>query len=151
MIKSSGRCRAGILISVLTLILTSCSTVHAEAATAQCHTDDDCRVVVSVTCAEGALACDAIVDVDGLYLNGHNAFWDLTKDAATQGFRFNRFFGISFKYFAGQMDFDCKPNGSSQYKCKNDSHAPNGTRYDYSVQILGPKPVRVLDPWVVNR
>jgi hypothetical protein len=137
-----------VLAVLAALVVTSCAIFDkAEPRRKDCSNDDDCRVTVSVDC--GTLSCRAKVDIDEIYLRGNNARWELDKQAQDAGFRFEPVYGIWFKTFAGQRDFECKPDGP-MFRCKTKVHPPNGERYRYGVQILGPKPVALLDPWVVN-
>jgi hypothetical protein len=137
-----------VLAVLAALVVTSCATFDkGEPRRKDCSDDNNCNVTVSVVC--NAFWCHAEVDVDELYVKGNNARWELDQKARDAGFRFEPVYGIWFKTFAGQRDFDCKADGP-MFRCKTKVHPPNGERYPYGVQILGPKPVRLLDPWVVN-
>ena len=141
--------RWGFIGVVAALALASCATFNeTEPRRKNCTSDDDCKVTVSVVDCN-AISCHAKVDVDELYLKGNNARWELDQNALDQGFSFQPTYGIWFKTLAGQRDFDCKPDGK-MFKCKTKVHPPNGERYRYGVQLLGPKSVLLLDPWVVN-
>ena len=140
---------AGLLALLAALAQTGCVSIGGpEPRRADCNNDDDCRVTVSVVDC-GAFSCRAKVDIDEINLRGNNARWELDKQAQDAGFRFEPVYGVWFKTFAGQRDFDCKIDGP-MFKCKTKVHPPNGERYRYGVQLLGPKSVPLLDPWVVN-
>ena len=141
-------CRAVLGVTLAAASAAYWAPLHAETRTANCTGDPDCHVEVSVSC--GAVYCTASVNIDKLYLHGNNAFWDLDDAARTAGFKFEPVYGIWFKSLAGQKDFDCKPNGDTRFKCQNNSGTSTGKEYKYGVQIVGPKPVWLLDPWVVN-
>ena len=138
-----------VMVVLTAFVATSCVSVGGpEPRRADCHNDDDCRVTVSVVDC-GAFSCRAKVDIDEINLRGNNARWELDKQARDLGFRFDPVYGVWFKTFAGQRDFDCKMDGP-MFKCKTKVRPPNGERYRYGVQLLGPKSVSLLDPWVVN-
>lgn len=141
---------AGLLAALAALVLASCVTLHgnAQPRMAECKNDDDCKVTVSIGDC-GHFTCKARVDVDELNVKGNNARWELTKEALDAGFEFQPIYGVWFKTLAGQQDFECKPNGK-MFKCQTKVHPPTGKRYSYGVQIIGPKSVPLLDPWIVN-
>jgi hypothetical protein len=148
MVGKKRRGCAGSLALLAALAQAGCVSFGGpEPRRADCSNDDDCRVTVSVVDC-GAFSCRAKVDTDEIYLRGNNARWELDKQAQDSGFRFDPVYGVWFKTFAGQRDFDCKIDGP-MFKCKTKVR-PNGERYRYGVQLLGPKSVPLLDPWVVN-
>ena len=144
------RISAAPLAALAALVLSSCVTLHGnpQPRQANCNNDDDCRVVVSIVDC-GAFTCRASVDPDELNVRGNNARWELTKEALDAGFEFQPSYGVWFKRLDGQRDFDCKLNGK-MFKCQTKAHPPSGKRYSYGVQIIGPKSVQLLDPWIVN-
>jgi hypothetical protein len=141
---------AGLLAILAAWVLASCITVsgNAEPRRADCHNDDDCKVTVSIVNC-GHFTCEASVDPDELNVRGNNARWELTKEALDAGFEFQPTYGVWFKTLDGQDAFECKRDGK-MYKCKTKVQAPAGKRYRYGVQIIGPKSVALLDPWIVN-
>ena len=140
----------GLLAALAGLVLASCVTLHgnAQPRMAECKNDDDCKVTVSIGDC-GPFTCKASVDTDELNVKGNNARWELTREALDAGFEFQPTYGVWFKTFAGQHDFDCKLTGK-MFKCRTLVHPPTGKRYSYGVQIVGPKSVPLLDPWIVN-
>jgi hypothetical protein len=136
-----------VLAVLAALVVTSCATIDkSEPRRKDCNNDKDCNVTVSVDC--DALACRAKVDFDEIYLKGNNARWELDEKALREGYSFHPVYGIWFKSFIPEKDFECKPDGK-MFKCKT-KVKPADKRYRYGVQIVGPKPVSLLDPWVVN-
>ena len=137
-----------VLAVLAAFVATSCASFDkAEPRRKDCNNDEDCRVTVSVVDC-GTFTCRAKVDIDEIHLRGNNARWELDQQAQDAGFRFEPVYGVWFKTFAGQRDFDCKIDGRT-FRCKTKVR-PNAERYPYGVQLLGPKSVPLLDPWVVN-
>jgi hypothetical protein len=144
--------RAGLVAGLLVWQFATSSTARGQPRTADCHSDEDCKVVVSVPVADcNRVYCKASANPEKLHLHGHNASWDLDEDAKSRGFTFEQGYGVWFRPFSGQDELHCKPNGPHGFKCQNQNKAPAGTEYKYGIQLIGPKPVVFLDPWVVNR
>jgi hypothetical protein len=143
--------RAGIIrvLAVLAaFVVTSCAIFDKAAPRrAECHNDNDCKVTVSVVNCN-AVSCDAQVDVDELHLKGNNARWELDQKALDEGYSFQPVYGIWFKHLGSDELFECKPTGKT-FKCMTKVRQAE-KRYRYGVQIIGPKSVWLLDPWVVN-
>lgn len=140
-------CFIGIIAVLAALAMTSCATIDKpESRRKDCTNDNDCNVTVSVDCH--ALPCRAKVDFDEIYLKGNNARWELDQKALDEGYSFHPVYGIWFKYLAPEQLFECKPDGK-MFKCMTKVKQAD-KRYRYGVQIVGPRPVLLLDPWVVN-
>ena len=140
--------RTMLVCVALATLATGCVSVTTQQRRVKdCHDANDCRVEVSVIDC-GQYTCHATVDVDEIHLHGNNVFWELS--ASDKEFRFAES-GIFFKSIAGGAHFKC--NAAEQgrkFHCNNNSGPSVGKEYKYGVQLLGPKSVWVLDPWVVN-
>jgi hypothetical protein len=145
--RRSGSVGSLAILAALTLAI--CVTLHgnAQPRTASC-TGPNCRVIVSIVEC-GHISCKAQVDIDELNVQGNNVRWELTEDALKSGYEFQPVYGVWFKTWGGQRDFECKIDGK-MFKCMTKVQTPTGQRYPYGVQIIGPKSVPLLDPWIVN-
>ncbi|HEX6136805.1 MAG TPA: hypothetical protein VF059_04060 [Casimicrobiaceae bacterium] len=109
-----------------------------------CHSAEQCRVEVTVTCAP---ACSASVEYQRVFAKGHDVVWEIANTPG-QSYVFDREAGIAFKTPAGRQAFRCNVEANGKrYGCRN-GKAPG--EYEYGVRLSGSPPVPPIDPWVVN-
>src|SRR4029079_5895113 len=110
-----------------------------------CHSAQQCRVQVSVSCAGGT--CGIAVQYPTVGANGVDVVWEIANKPG-QSYTFADDSGIAFKTDEGRSVFRChrEANGN-RITCMN-----RGTRavFEYAVRVSGAPSVPPLDPWVVN-
>ena len=110
-----------------------------------CHSAQQCRVQVSVSCTGST--CKLAVQYPVVGANGFDVVWEIVNQPG-QSYTFTDDSGIAFKTDAGRNAFRChrEANGS-RIACMN-----RGTRgeFEYAVRVGGAPSVPPLDPWVVN-
>ena len=110
-----------------------------------CHSAQQCRVQVSVSCTGST--CKSAVQYPVVGANGFDVVWEIVNKPG-QSYTFADDSGIAFKTEGGRSAFRChrEANGS-RIACMN-----RGTKgeFEYAVQVSGAPSVPPLDPWVVN-
>ena len=147
-IRSPRACSASATAFAAAVIISGCASPPrggAEAGDLVCHSAQQCRVRVEVTCAP---ACRAAVDHPRVFARGNDIVWVIDNKPG-QAYVFRAANGIAFKSEAGKNGFRChvEANGS-RYACMN-QRTPG--EHEYGVALDGSPAVPVLDPWIVNR
>lgn len=136
------------LILGLGVLLPACAPTRFSPAPPPpdpCTPANGCLVQVSVSCI-GSAACTASVDHKNIALLGQPPRWIVV----TPGFSFTGDDGIAFVTPEGQRRFKCHLiHGKTEIQC-NRQGPPDGNTYEYVINLTGPKPVKLYDPWVVN-
>ena len=110
-----------------------------------CHSAQQCRVQVSVSCTGST--CRIAVQYPTVGANGFDVVWEIAN-AAGQSYTFADDAGIAFKTEAGRNAFGCHREANGRrIACMN-----RGTKgeFEYAVRVSGAPSVPPLDPWVVN-
>jgi hypothetical protein len=109
-----------------------------------CHSAQQCRVTVRVSCNPG---CTASIDHPRVLARGNDIVW-IVANKPGQSYAFRARDGVVFKTEAGRGVFRCHREAAGErYACMN--RKDPGT-YEYGIVLEGAPPVPVLDPWVVN-
>ena len=149
------RVRDVTLLSLVVLglggLLPACSTLAPGSKamppiTSTCHSAEQCVVPVTVAC--GATSCTSSIPADKQVLatNGFAVVWAIAP--GSEPYLFKNSGGIFFK--AAQTVWRCHSEAhDTRYRCKS-GHSDE-TGQEYGIELVGPKPVTILDPWIVNR
>lgn len=116
-----------------------------ESSDLTCNSAQQCRVEVTVACAQGA--CSLAVNHPRVFARGNDVVWEIAN-AAGQGYAFADDSGIAFKREDGRSAFRCQREANgNRIACAN-----RGTKgeFEYAVRVSGSPGVPPLDPWVVN-
>jgi hypothetical protein len=110
-----------------------------------CNSAQQCRVEVTVTCAQGA--CRLAVNHPRVFARGNDVVWEIANKPG-QSYAFADDAGIAFKREDGRSTFRChrEANGN-RISCMNRGTAGE---FEYAVRVAGAPAVPPLDPWVVN-
>lgn len=111
-----------------------------------CTSAQQCRVQVSVDCSQTPCRL-TIPDAQQIVeAKGFDVVWEIVP--ATGPYLFKHQDGIFFKTPEGKNAFSCHPEANdARFSCHGDK---NRNAYEYGIELVGPQPVTVLDPWIVN-
>lgn len=113
--------------------------------TSTCHSAQQCVVPVTVTC--GASSCTMMIPGNQRVLaaNGWDVVWVVAPGSGP--YLFKNPGGVFFKN--PQVVWDCHAEvNDTRFRCK--SKQRDGKGYEYGIDLVGPKPVTILDPSIVN-
>lgn len=120
----------------------------APPVTATCHSAQQCRVPVEVTCSQSPCTISVPSQFGNVDANGFDVVWEIVPKEG-QSYTFNNPGGIFFKKSEGQQAFMCHPEANGKrFSCHGNR---NGNAYEYGIELVGSPPVAKLDPWIVNR
>jgi hypothetical protein len=132
-------------------VVSGCGPVRSDAKmhppiTSTCRNARQCEVPVTVDCHMSPCTITIPDAQKVMATKGFDVIWYIAP--GSEPFLFKNPGGVFFK--DPQAVWDCgREEHGARFRCKPRHKDETGQRY--GIDLVGPKPVNVLDPWIVNR